>query len=160
LDAWLTLRYAPTKARYWVEGYAHAAARQTRLSSLDREDRRTGASRSRASIAAFFANGARSRGLVGNGADAIAGTADDVLTATGETLAQIQARVLGTAASSSLYDAVPGYAVFGVRGGFRIARTHEVTVDVENVGDKNYRGISWGVDAPGFGVSVRYSGRF
>jgi outer membrane receptor protein involved in Fe transport len=160
LDTWFTLRYAPVKARYWIEGYAHAAARQTRLSSLDREDRRTGAGRSRASIAAFFANGARARGLVGNGADGIASTPDDVLLATGETLAQIQTRVLGTAASSSLYDAVAGYAVFGLRGGLRFARRHEVTLDVENVGDRSYRGISWGVDAPGFGVSLRYAGRF
>ena len=160
LDTWITLRFAPTKARYWVEGYAHAAARQTRLSSLDREDRRTGAGRSRASIAAFFGAGARARGLVGNGADGIASTPDDVLVATGETLAQIQTRVLGTASSSSLFEAVPGYAIFGVRGGVRLGRTHEITLDVENIGDENYRGISWGVDAPGFGVSLRYSGRF
>ena len=160
LDAWLTLRYAPARSRYWVEGYGHAAARQDRLSSLDREDRRTGAGRSRTSIAAFFTNGARARGLVGNGADGTAGTADDVLLETGETLAQIQTRVLGSASSSSLYEAVPGYVVFGVRGGVRLGRGHEFTVDVENIGDRNYRGISWGVDAPGFGVSVRYSGRF
>jgi outer membrane receptor protein involved in Fe transport len=159
-DGWLTLRYGPPRARYWIEGYAHAAARQTRLSSLDLEDRRTGAGRSRSSIAGFFGNGARARGLIGSGPDGRPGTADDRLLATGETLAQIQARVLGTANSSSLFDAVPGYAVFGVRGGFRVAGTHEVTLDVENVSDKNYRGISWGVDAPGFGVSLRYSGRF
>jgi hemoglobin/transferrin/lactoferrin receptor protein len=160
LDTWFTLRYAPIRARYWVEGYAHAAARQSRLSSLDREDRRTGAGRSRASIAAFFTNGARARGLIGNGADGTAGTADDVLLETGETVAQIQNRVLGTAASSSLFEAVPGYAIFGLRGGLRLGRAHEITVDVENIGDRNYRGISWGVDAPGFGVSLRYSGRF
>ena len=97
---------------------------------------------------------------MGNGADGTVGTADDVLLETGETLAQIQTRVLGSASSSSLYEAVPGYVVFGVRGGVRLGRGHEFTVDVENIGDRNYRGISWGVDAPGFGVSVRYSGRF
>ena len=42
---------------------------------------------------------------------------------TGETLVQIQNRVLGTASSSSLYDAVPG--------------GHELTVDVESIGDRN-----------------------
>jgi hypothetical protein len=33
-------------------------------------------------------------------------------------------------------------------------------VDVENITDQNYRGISWGLDAGGFGVSIRYQGRF
>lgn len=97
---------------------------------------------------------------MGNGADGAAGTADDVLLVTGETLAQIQTRVLGSAASSSLFTAVPGYGVFGVRGGFSLAPGHEVLLDVENVGDHNYRGISWGVDAAGVGVSLRYVGRF
>jgi hemoglobin/transferrin/lactoferrin receptor protein len=159
-DVWLTLRYAPPDAPYWVEPYAHLAARQGRLSSLDLEDRRTGAGRSRTSIAAFFNNGARARGLVGNGPDGAANTADDVLLATGETLAQIQARVLGTATSSSLVPVLPGYAVFGVRGGLALAPGHELLVDLENISDRSYRGISWGVDAPGLGVSVRYVGRF
>ena len=83
-----------------------------------------------------------------------------MLTLTGETLAQIQARVLGNAASSPLYTAVPGYVTFNLRGGYRVAPGHELLLDVENIGDRNYRGISWGVDAPGFGVSVRYVGRF
>ena len=52
-----------------------------------------------------------------------------------------------------------GYATLGVRGGIGAGR-HRLTVDVENLTDKNYRGISWGVDAPGFGVNVRYSLRF
>lgn len=83
-----------------------------------------------------------------------------MLALTGETLAQIQARVLGAAASSSLYTSVPGHVTFNVRGGHRLAPGHELLFDVENLGDRNYRGISWGVDAPGFGVSVRYVGRF
>jgi outer membrane receptor protein involved in Fe transport len=159
-DGWLRIRYAPAAKSFWVEPYVHVATRQSRLSSLDLEDRRTGASRSRNSIASFFNNGARARGLIGNGADGRPATADDVLTLTGETLAQIQARVLGTAASSSLSTAVPGYVTFNLRGGYRVAPGHELLLDVENVTDRNYRGISWGVDAPGFGVSLRYVGRF
>jgi hemoglobin/transferrin/lactoferrin receptor protein len=61
--------------------------------------------------------------------------------------------------SSSLYTAVPGYATFGVRAGLR-SRPHEVVVDFENLNDENYRGISWGVDAPGFGFSMKYLLRF
>jgi hypothetical protein len=49
--------------------------------------------------------------------------------------------------------------MFGVRAGFRRA-SHEILVDVENLTDENYRGISWGIDAPGFGVSVKYLIRF
>lgn len=159
-EGWLKIRYAPEGGRrFWVESYLHLAARQDRLSSLDLEDRRTGATRSRTSITNFFNNGARARGLIGAGADSAPGTADDVLLATGETLAQILDRVLGGARSAPLFTTVPAYAVFGVRGGVRFGGRHEVFVDVENIGDRNYRGISWGIDAPGRGVYVRYSTR-
>ena len=87
------------------------------------------------------------------------GNADDVLDLTGETLAQIQDRVLGTANSSSLFTQVAGYVVLGVRGGFSRG-PHQILVDFENLTDTNYRGISWGMDAPGFGVNVRYGLRF
>jgi hypothetical protein len=35
-----------------------------------------------------------------------------------------------------------------------------VIVEAENLTDENYRGISWGMDAPGFGVNARYVLRF
>lgn len=159
-EGWLRLRWAPAGKSFWVEPYLRLALDQDRLSSLDLSDRRTGASRSRSSIASFFNNGARARGLIGNGPDGRSGTADDVLLATGETLAQIQARVLGTASSSSLYTRVDGFTVVGVRGGLRFGQKHELLVDVGNIGDVNYRGISWGMDAPGFGVYLRYTARF
>ena len=128
------------------------SARESNLSTLDLGDRRTGAGRSRNNIAAFFNNGARARGWIGPGADNVAGNSDDVLIATGETVAQIQNRVLGVGVNSApLYTAVPGYATFGVRAGLRKA-PHEVVVDLENLNDENYRGISWGIDAPGVGV--------
>jgi len=159
-DAFITARWTSSNGRWWVEPYTHFAWEQSHLSSLDLGDRRTGSGRSRSSIQAFFNNGARARGWIGPGADNVSGNADDVLMATGETLAQIQNRVLGVGVnSSSLYTAVPGYATFGVRAGLR-SRPHEVVVDFENLNDENYRGISWGVDAPGFGVSVKYLLRF
>jgi hemoglobin/transferrin/lactoferrin receptor protein len=90
-------------------------------------------------------------------ADGVAGNADDVLLATGETVAEIQDRVLGPGvASSSLFTVVPGYVTFGFRGALHFGSRHEVLVDFENVGDRNYRGISWGLDAPGRGVFIRY----
>jgi len=159
-DAFITLRWTSSNGRWWVEPYTHFAWEQSHLSKLDLGDRRTGAGRSRSNIAAFFNNGARVRGWIGAGADNVAGTSDDVLTATGETLAQIQNRVLGVGVnSSSLYTAVASYATFGLRAGLRRA-PHEVVVDLENLNDENYRGISWGMDAPGFGVSVKYLVKF
>jgi hemoglobin/transferrin/lactoferrin receptor protein len=158
-DAFLALRWSPG-GRMWVEPYAHVAWRQTHLSSLDLGDRRTGAGRTRNSIRSFFLNGATARGWVGSGADNTFGTADDVLLVTGETLAQIQDRVLGPGVnSSSLFPEIPGYVTFGVRAGIRRGQ-HEVLVDAENLNDRNYRGLSWGMDAPGVGVSVKYLVRF
>jgi TonB dependent receptor-like, beta-barrel len=159
-DAFITARWTSSSGQLWVEPYTHFAWKQSHLSSLDLGDRRTGSGRTRASIQSFFNNGARARGWIGPGADNTARTADDVLTVTGETLAQIQDRVLGVGVnSSSLFTAVPGYATFGVRAGWRL-RPHELVVDVENISDENYRGISWGVDAPGVSVSVKYLVRF
>lgn len=159
-DFWASLRWTRADGRWSVEPYAHVAWKQTRLSSLDLGDRRTGSGRSRASIRAFFLNGATVRGWVSAGGDNAFGTADDRLTATGETLAEIQDRVLGPGVNaSSLFPAIPGYATFGVRAAFR-SGPHQVSIDAENLNDKNYRGLSWGVDAPGRGVTVKYGVRF
>jgi hemoglobin/transferrin/lactoferrin receptor protein len=159
-DAFITFRWTSSNGRWWVEPYTHFAWEQSNLSTLDLGDRRTGAGRSRGNIAAFFTNGARARGWIGPGADTVAGTSDDVLIATGETVAQIQNRVLGVGVNSApLYTAVPGYTTFGVRAGLRKA-PHEVVIDFENLNDENYRGISWGIDAPGFGVSIKYLVKF
>ena len=160
-ESWLRLRFAPAGGRrFWVEPYVHIAARQDRLSTLDLGDRRTGATRSRSSIASFFTNGARARGLVSSGPDGVPGNADDVLLPTGETLAEVQARVLPDGVAAPLFGTLPGYFVWGVRGAVRFATRHEVLFDFENLGDRSYRGVSWGLDAPGRGAYLRYSLRF
>jgi hemoglobin/transferrin/lactoferrin receptor protein len=159
-QGWVSFRYTRPGRRWWTEPYLQLAWAQPHLSSLDLGDRRTGAARSRSSIRAFFENGARARGWTGAGPDGAFNTPDDVLLATGETLAQIQDRVLGVGVNaSSLFTEVPGYVTAGIRSGARLGR-HELLIDLENLTDENYRGISWGVDAPGFGVSVRYVARF
>ncbi len=159
-DAWIRLRYTPGR-RFWVEPYLHAADRQSRLSSLALEDRRVGAARSRSSIARFFLNGATVRGLVGPGSDGLLGTTDDVLLVTGETLAQVHDRVLGPDVSQTpLFNAIPGYVTLNVRGGFNLSETQQIAFDVENLTDRNYRGVSWGLDAPGRSLFIRYQYRF
>ncbi len=159
-NVFMRLRYQPAGRRYWIEAYSTLADRQSRLSSLDLADRRTGGTRSRANIASFFNNGARVRGLTGPGPDALFGTADDVLLATNETLPQVQNRVLGSATAAPLFTYLPGYGLFNVRGGYRFNENQELFLDFENIADKSYRAPSWGVDGPGRSLTVRYQYRF
>lgn len=156
----LRIRYSAPTGRFWIEPYLFGARRQDRFSTLDLEDRRTGATRSRANIANFFTRGATVRGFIAAGPDGRFATADDQLKATGETLAQVQNRVLGSAASAPLFRYIPGFMTFGVRGGLRLGERHSILVDLENLNDKNYRGISWGMDAPGRSFGFRYNYRF
>jgi len=160
-QGWLRVRYQPMGHSFWIEPFLNAAGRQDRLSSLDLSDRRTGATRSRSNIRSFFLNGATVRGLVGPGPDGKFATADDILIPTGETLAQVQDRVLGVGVNSApLVTGIPGYLTIGVRGGFVINEHHELLFNFDNITDRNYRGISWGMDAPGRSLGFRYSARF
>lgn len=160
-DVYLFLRYAPQGKRWWIEPYLYAAERQDHLSSLALEDRRTGAMRTRSSIGNFFNRGARARGLISNGPDGIPGNADDVLIPTGETLAQVRDRVLGVGVNAApLFPYIPGFFTVNLRGGFRLRENHEFILGFENIGDRNYRGVNWGIDAPGRSFSLRYFARF
>jgi outer membrane receptor protein involved in Fe transport len=156
----LRLRYQPGGARYWIEAYSTLAGRQDRLSTLDLSDRRTGAARSRANIQNFFRRGACVRGLTTPGSNGQCGSAGGTLIATGETLAQVQNRVLGAADSTPLFSAIRGYGLFSLRGGFRFNDSNEITADFENIGDKSHRLPGWGVDGPGRSLTVRYRYRF
>jgi hemoglobin/transferrin/lactoferrin receptor protein len=168
--AFLSLRYQPL-ARFYVEPYSTITAIQRRLSSLDLNDRRTGAARSRGAIQNFFRRGACVRGLTTPGGGGC-NTAGGILISTGETLAQVQNRLLPIGATINgvtvvdantnvpLYTTVPGYTLFGVRGGLRFGERSEVLFDFENIGDKQYRGISWGVDGAGRGLTLRYRYKF
>ncbi len=166
----VSLRYQP-RSRFYLEGYSTLAARQNRLSSLDLADRRTGAARSRANIQNFFRRGACVRGLTTPGATGC-GSAGGILIPTGETLAQVQNRLLPLGATINgvfvanndtpvpLFPYLPGYGLVGVRGGIKFDERSEIFVDFENIFDKSYRGISWGIDGAGRGVTVRYQHRF
>ncbi|HET9526105.1 MAG TPA: TonB-dependent receptor [Pyrinomonadaceae bacterium] len=162
----VSLRYQP-RSRFHIEGYSILAARQNRLSTLDIADRRTGAARSRTNIQNFFRRGACVRGLTTPG-PAGCGSPGGILIPTGETLAQVQNRLLpigstingvfvaGADTPVPLFPYLPGYKLVGVRGGYKFDDKSDISVDVENIFDKSYRGISWGVDGAGRGVTVRY----
>ena len=162
----VSLRYQP-RSRFHIEGYSILAARQNRLSTLDIADRRTGAARSRTNIQNFFRRGACVRGLTTPG-PAGCGSPGGILIPTGETLAQVQNRLLpigstingvfvaGADTPVPLFPYLPGYKLVGVRGGYKFDDKSDISVDVENIFDKSYRGISWGVDGAGRGVTIRY----
>lgn len=138
------------RERLWAEGVLTFAKEQTRLNSGDLTDARIGATRTRAQIATFFNGTATDRGLVQNG----------ILLETGETLLQVQNRVLGSANSAPLFTSQPGFAVFGVRGGVQLAQGFDLTLIAENIGDVNYRLYGSGLDAPGFNLQFRTRYRF
>ena len=166
----VSLRYQP-RSRFYIEGYSIMTGRQNRLSSLDLADRRTGAARSRANIQNFFRRGACVRGLTTPGPTGC-GSAGGTLIATGETLAQVQNRLLPIGATINgvrvvnndtlvpLFPHLSGYGLVGVRTSFKFREGSEVFVDFENIFDKSYRGISWGIDGAGRGVTVRYRYEF
>jgi outer membrane receptor protein involved in Fe transport len=144
------ITWQPVGARWWVEATMIAATRQDRLSDGDIGDARIGASRTPASIASFFNGTATDRGLVVNGR----------LVETGETLPEVQARVLGGAPLLPLFTETPGFAVVGVRAGMRLGARVDVTLIGENLGDRNYRLHGSGVDEPGLNLVARLRARF
>ena len=169
----VSLRYRPrASSRFYLEGYSILAGRQNRLSSLDLADRRTGAARSRTQIQNFFRRGACVRGVTTQGTTAQCGSAGGLLISTGETLVQVQNRLLPIGATINgvtvvnndtavpLFGYLPGYGLVGLRGAFSFGEHSEIFVDFENIGDKSYRGISWGIDGAGRGVTMRYRYKF
>lgn len=165
------LKWEPAGKRFWIEASMNAAGRQDRLSSLDLSDRRTGGARTRAQIQNFFRRGACVRGLTSPGPTGC-GSAGGTLLATGETLAQVQNRVLPIGATINgvfvvnndtavpLFSAIPGYALFNIRGGYRFGENQMLMIDLENIADRSYRAPGWGIDGPGRNLVVRYQYRF
>ena len=96
------LKWEPSVQPFWAEAVVTAAATQDRLSPGDLSDARIGGRRRRADIAAFFNGTATDLGLVQGGR----------LVETGETLAQVQARLLNGADATYLYTETPGFVVF------------------------------------------------
>jgi hemoglobin/transferrin/lactoferrin receptor protein len=139
------------RSRGWLELYSNFAAPQRRFSDNDLSQARIGGLRTREEIAGFFNGGAVARGLVRNG----------ILLPTGETLSQVQLRLLGPGLQPNvLFTKNPGFALLNLRGGFRIGERSSVMIILENIFDKNYRTMGSGIDGPGTNAAVRYSFSF
>jgi outer membrane receptor for ferrienterochelin and colicin len=146
------LRYTPSGRRPWAEVSITAAGEQSRLSGGDRDDERIGASFRRADIAAFFR---------GSRVAALTDPATGVFGATGETLLQIQNRVLPLGSTVNgvrvvddntrvpLYLSTAGWTVVSIRSGFPLGERWHLNGALENLLDRNYRYHGSGIDAPG-----------
>ncbi|HBY58171.1 MAG TPA: hypothetical protein DEH78_00005 [Solibacterales bacterium] len=140
------LRYNPTGKRPWFEASLVYAGEQARLSAGDLDDERIGASRRRRDIADFFAGSLAAPYIAGGR-----------FTPTGETLQQIQDRVLpgaGPDARVPLFRANPAWAALHIHGGYPLGERLAVQFSVFNVTDANYRFLGSGVDSPGRNATV------
>ncbi len=157
----LSFKYEPIGKPFWLEFYSTLAAKQDRLSTLDLSDRRTGATRTRAQIQNFFRRGACVQGLTNN-PDGVCGSGDEtILLATGETILQVQNRVLGVGVNSApLFRYLPSYGIVNLRGGFRFGEHSSIFWAFENIFDRPYRNPSWGIDGAGRSFRFAYRYRF
>jgi len=117
------------------------------------DDERIGASFRRSDIATFF-RATRVTPYV---------DATGVFRPTGETLLQIQNRVLpgvGDTVRVPLYRSTVGWAALGVRVGLPVGEQWQLMGAVENGLDRNYRVHGSGMDAAGVNVYLNLSYRF
>jgi len=139
------LKWEPSTHPVWAEAVITAAATQSRLSPGDLADARIGGRRRRADIATFFNGTAVDLGVVRDG----------TLLATGESLAHVQARLVGEATETYLFTETPGFVVVGLRGGWRLSSRLDLTVLLDNLSDRNYRWHGSGIDAPGVSLATK-----
>jgi outer membrane receptor protein involved in Fe transport len=153
-------RYTPSGRRPWMEWGVGFAGAQERLNGGDLDDERIGAARSRRDIADFF-GGAVAAAYIG---------ADGVFRPTGETLAEIQNRVLplgavvngvrvaGDQTRVPLLLRTAGWYSLELRGGLPLGERVSLQFAAVNLLDRNYRLHGSGVDAPGFNayLGIRY----
>jgi hemoglobin/transferrin/lactoferrin receptor protein len=138
------IRYGTS--RYWVESSVSANGAQDRLSGGDIDDERIGASRSRRDIASFFAGSRLAPFIDSQGR----------FLPTGETLVQIQNRVLPASLAETvrvpLYTSTAGWATWNLSGGYRISEHLTWHGAALNLLDRNFRIHGSGIDAPGINL--------
>ncbi len=146
-----SLRWTDARGRLWLEAFTEVSGPQTRLNPAELDDPRIGAVRTAARITDFFNNGAQRLGLISGG----------LLTVTGETLAEVIARVLGPAAEPApLFTRTESFATLNFRGGFLLGERNQISFALWNATDANFRRHGSGVDAPGVNFTLSYRFRF
>ena len=81
--------------------------------------------------------------------------------ATGETILQVQNRILGVGVDSApLFTYLPSFALFNLRGGFKINEKSQINWSFENMFDQFNRKPSWGIDGAGRSFKVQYRYKF
>jgi outer membrane receptor protein involved in Fe transport len=147
----VTLNWTKPGGRLWLEGVVAKMFTQDRLNPGELEDARIGAFRDADGIEAFWDHAATDLGLIENG----------IFTPTGETLEQIQLRVLGPGlVGNSLFSETQGWWSLTVRGSYTFNPDNELVFGIGNVFDKNYRLHGSGFDAPGFNANASWMLRF
>ena len=142
-----SVRWLAPGRRLWIEGHVRAARPQRRLNPFDLTDARIGAFRTAMDIADFFDDAAVRLGLVEDG----------ILTLTGETLQQVQTRVLGPHLDGApLFTHTPGFVDVGVRGAYRLGDREQLLFALGNILDANYRIHGSGFDAQGINLVLSY----
>ncbi|MDX2152518.1 MAG: TonB-dependent receptor [Bryobacteraceae bacterium] len=137
----VALRYTPSGRRPWFEVSGVFSGQQRRLSGGDLDDERIGASRRRRDIADFF-----------NGSLAAPFLAGGRFSPTGETLLEIQNRVLPGVDDNTrvpLLRGNPGWATLNVTAGYPLGERLSLQFAFTNITDANYRVHGSGADSPG-----------
>lgn len=146
-NIYLILRWNQPGGRLWLEGVFTTMFAQDRLSPGELEDARTGAFRDADGIEAFWDHAVTDMGLIEDG----------VFVVTGETLEEIQLRVLGPGLQgNSLFTETPGWWSLSLRGGYTFSPNNELMFGVGNLFDWNYRLHGSGFDAPGFNANAAW----
>jgi hemoglobin/transferrin/lactoferrin receptor protein len=163
------VRFSPS-GKYWLELRSRFAGSQYKMSGGDIDDDRLGASRRRSDISTFFKGGYVNPYLV-PGADQKPGTTDDIFSPTGETLKQMQDRVLPIGATINgvkivndstrvpLYLGTDGWWTLDLTGVWNLSDHSRLNFGLTNMRDKNFRSHGSGVDAAGINafVGLNYS---
>lgn len=165
----IALLYQP---RFWsgrigfIEVSSDLVGAQNRLSGGDITDERIGAAIRRSDIASFF-RGSLILPYLRAGIDGALGTTDDVLAASGETLLQIQNRVLPIGSNingvritddnsrAPVFLKTAGYVTLNLQGSLRLTENIKLNLAALNLLDRNYRTHGSGLDAPGRNLYLR-----